>query len=90
MTKNDRKRVDAFEMWCYRRLLQVTWKDRRTNSWILDKIDTSLTIRNGIMERKLKYFGHIVRKHGGVEKQILQGTMEDRRGRGRPPTSLMT
>jgi hypothetical protein len=87
LTKNDRKRVDAFEMWCYRRLLQVTWKDKKTNSWILDKIGTCLTIRKDIMERKLKYFGHIVRKNGGIEKQILQGAMEGRRGRGRPSTS---
>jgi hypothetical protein len=87
MTKNDRKRVDAFEMWCYRRLLQVTWKDRKTNSWILEKIGADLTIRSGIMERKLRYFGHIVRRAGGIEKQILQGTVEGKRGRGRPSTS---
>ena len=59
MTKNDRKRVDAFEMWCYRRLLQVSWKDKKTNVWVLEKIRTDLTIRKGIMERKLYYFGHI-------------------------------
>ena len=87
MTKNDRKRVDAFEMWCYRRLLQVSWQDRRTNVWILNKIGTDLTIRRGIMERKLKYFGHIVRRTEGIEKTILQGAIEGKRGRGRPPTS---
>ena len=87
MTKNDRKRVDAFEMWCYRRLLQVSWQDRKTNVWILNKIGTDLTIRRGIMERKLKYFGHIVRRTEGIEKRILQGAIEGKRGRGRPPTS---
>ena len=87
MTKNDRKRVDAFEMWCYRRLLHVSWKDKKTNVWVLDKIGTDLTIRRGIMERKLKYFGHIVRRAEGVEKQILQGAVEGKRGRGRPPIS---
>ena len=85
MTKNDRKRVDAFEMWCYRRLLHVSWKDKKTNVWVLDKIGTDLTIRRGIMERKLKYFWHIVRRSEGVEKQILQGAVEGKRGRGRPP-----
>ena len=87
MTKNDRKRVDAFEMWCYRRLLQVSWKDKKTNVWVLEKIGTDLTIRRGIMERKLNYFGHIVRRSEGVEKQILQGAVEGKRGRGRPPIS---
>ena len=60
MTKNDRKRVDAFEMWCYRRLLQVSWKDKKTNVWVLEKIGTDLTIRRRIMERKLNYLGTLL------------------------------
>ena len=87
MTKNDRKRVDAFEMWCHRRLLQTTWKDRRTNTWILERIGTDLHHRSGIMKRKYRYFGHIVRRDGGIEKQILQGAVEGKRGKGRPSTS---
>ena len=87
MTKNDRKKIDAFEMWCYRRLLGVSWKDKKTNIWVLNKIGTDLNIRKSIIERKLSYFGHIVRKDGGVEKQILQGAVEGHRGRGRPSTS---
>ena len=65
----------------------MSWKDKKTNEWVLDKIGTDLTIRRGIMERKLKYFGHIVRRSEGVEKQILQGAVEEKRGRGRPPIS---
>ena len=87
MTRNDRKRVDAFEMWCYRRLLQTTWKDKRTNTWILERIGTDLHLRSGIMKRKYRYFGHIVRRDGGIEKQILQGAVEGKRGKGRPSTS---
>ena len=60
MTKNDRKRVDAFEMWCYWRLLHVSWKDKKTNVWVLDKIGTDLTIRRGIMERKLSILGTLL------------------------------
>ena len=56
MTKNDRERVDAFEMWCYRRLLQVSWKDKKTNVWVLEKIGTDLTIRRGIMENETELF----------------------------------
>ena len=87
MTKNDRKRVDAFEMWCYRRLLQTTWKDQRTNTRILEKIGTYLHLRSGIMMRKYRYFGHIVRRDGVIEKQILQDAVEGKRGKGRPSTS---
>ncbi len=53
----------------------------------MDKIGSDLTIRKSILERKLTYFGHIVRRNSGVEKQILQGAAEGRRGRGRPPMS---
>ncbi len=59
MSKNDKRKIDAFEIWCYRRLLRVSWKDKRTNIWILDKIGSDLTIRKSILERKLTYFGHI-------------------------------
>ena len=57
------------------------------NVWVLEKIGTDLTIRRGIMERKLNYLGHIVRRSEGIEKQILQGAVEGKRGRGRPPIS---
>ena len=87
MTKNDRKRIDAFEMWCYRRLLQTTWKDERTNTWILERIGTDLHLRSGIIKRKYRYFGHIVRRDGRIEKQILQGAVEGKRGKGSPSTS---
>ncbi len=87
MSKNDKRMIDAFEIWCYRRLLRVSWKDKRTNIWVLDKIRSDLTIRKSILERKLTYFGHIVRRNRGVEKEILQGAVEGCRGRGRPPIS---
>ena len=87
MTKIDRKRVDAFEMWCYRRLLQTTWKDKRTNTWILKRIGTDLHLRSGIIKRKYRYFGHLVRRDGGIEKHILQGAAEGKRGKGCPSTS---
>jgi hypothetical protein len=87
MTKNDRKRVDAFEMWSYRRLLGVSWRDKKSNNWALDKIGTGLTLRRDINSRKLRYFGHISRKDTSVEKLIMQGAVEGSRGRGRPITS---
>ena len=87
MTKNDRKRVDAFEMWCYRRLLRVSWREKRSNQWVLEKVRTKLTLRRDINIRKLRYFGHITRRDNSVEKLILQGAVEGSRGRGRPITS---
>ena len=87
MTKNDRKRVDAFEMWCYGRLLRVSWKDKRTNDWVLSKVGCELMLRKTIDSRKLRYFGHISRKDGSIEKFNMQGTVEGSRSRGRPSTS---
>ena len=86
-TKNDNKRIDAFEMWCYRRVLRISWKDKKSNSWVLEKIDSTLVLRDIIRNRKLRYFGHIMRKDNSVEKQICQGMVEGSRGRGRPITA---
>ena len=62
MTSGDKKRVDAFEMWCYRRLLRVSWTERKTNKWVLEKIGSVLMLRKSMSERKMRFFGHIVRK----------------------------
>ena len=87
MTHNNRKRVDAFEMWCYRRLLRVSWKDIRTSDWVLSMVRYELMLRKTIDSRKLRYLGHISRKDDSIEKFIMQGTVEGSRGRGRPSTS---
>ena len=86
LTKNDRKRIDAFEMWCYRRLLRVSWKDKRTNIWVLEKICDKIVLLKNIRERKLRYCGHVIRKNTSLEKQLIQGSVEGRRFRGRPIT----
>ena len=64
MTSGDKKRVDAFEMWCYRRLLRVSWTERNTNKWVLEKIGSVFMLRKSMSERKMRFFGHIVRKNG--------------------------
>ena len=81
--------INAFEMWCYRKLLRVSWTEKRTNKWILEKIGSDLILLKNIAERKMKFFGHIVRR-GGLERQIIGGQMEGKRGRGRPQTSWLT
>ena len=67
--------------------LKVSWKDRRTNEWVLNKMDTRMILTDSIRTRKLQYFGHIMRRENSIEKQIIQGAVEGRRGRGRPITS---
>ena len=86
MTSGDKKRVDAFELGCYRRLLRVSWMERKTNNWVLEKIGSVLTLRKILAERTMWFFGHIVRKNG-EEKRLMQGKMEGKRRRGRPETN---
>ena len=83
MTKNDRNRVDAFEMWCYRRLLQTTWKDKRTNTRILEKIGTNLHLRSRIMKGNTDIFGHIVRRDWKASTSRCCG---GKHGKARPST----
>ena len=71
MTKNDRKRVDAFEMWCYRRLLRVSWKDKRTNDWVLSRVGCELMLRKTIDSRKLRYFGYIIVERMTALRKLL-------------------
>ena len=68
LTKNDNKRIEAFELWCYRRLFRVSWKDKRTNKWVLEKIGSPIILRDTIRKRKLIYFGHIMRREESIEK----------------------
>ena len=82
-SKKVQAKVDAFEMWCYRRLLRVSWMDRRTNEWVLQQLNTKTILKKQMMKRKLTFFGHVSR-HGSLEKCIIQGSMEGRRRRGRP------
>ena len=86
MTMADKKRVDAFEQWCYRRLLRVSWTEKRTNEWVLNRIGSGLILRKGMTKRKLRLFGHIMRKEG-LEQRLAQGVIEGRRRRGRPAVS---
>ncbi len=72
-----KKKIDAFEVWCCRRLLRISWTDKKTNFWVLNKIGKRLTIRKSILERKLGYCGHIVRRDGGMSSDILDRCCED-------------
>ena len=85
---DEKNRILAAEMWCYRRLLNVTHKDRRTNVSILEELNTERQLYGIIVKRKLSYFGHMSRKKNlNLTKTIVQGKPEGRRGKGRPRIS---
>ena len=75
--------IDAFELWCWRRLLRVTWIDRKTNVWVIDNIKLEWTLESRIVKASLCYFGHVIRA-GGMEYEVMVGRMGDYRSRGIP------
>jgi hypothetical protein len=86
LTPTDQRRLDAFEMWCYRRLLRISWMERCTNERVLERIGSDLVLRKAMTKRKLLLFGHLMRRSGSLEKVLIQGKVEGKRRRGRPAT----
>ena len=83
------KRLSAFEMWTYRRMLKISWTDKITNEEVLDRINVETRLLAKIQSKKLKYFGHIIR-HDSLQRTILDGKVNGTRGRGRPRTTWTT
>ena len=81
----ERKKIDAFEQWCWRRMLRIPWTAKRTNKSVADEVNTNLSLQGRIIKQKLSYFGHVMRANG-LEKSIMLGMGEGQRGRGRPRT----
>ena len=79
--KAERQRIDAFELWCWRRLSRVSWTARRSNQSILKEISPEYSLE-GLM-LKLQYFGHLMRRANSLEKTLMLGKTEGRRRRGR-------
>ena len=75
-------RMDAFELWCWRRLLRVTWTARRSNQSILKKIRPEYSLEGLILKLKLQYFGHLMRRTDSFEKILMLGKIEGRKTRG--------
>ena len=74
--------IDAFELWCWRRLLRVPWTARRSNQSILKEISPVYSLEGLILKLKLQYFGHLMRKTDSLEKTLMMGNIEGRRRRG--------
>ena len=79
----ERRRVDAFELWCWRRLLRVPWTARRSNQSILKEISPGCSFEGLILKLKLQYFGHLMQRADSLEKTLMLGKTEGRRRRGR-------
>ena len=75
-------RIDAFELWCWRRLLRVPWTAKRSNQSIVKKISPEYSLEGLILKLKLQYFGHLMRKTDPFEKTLMLGKIEGRRRRG--------
>ena len=80
--KAERQRIDAFELWCWRRLLRVPWTARRSNQSIL-KIDPGISLEGMMLKLKLQYFCHLMRRVDSLEKTLMLGGIGGRRRRGR-------
>ena len=79
----DEKRIEAMEMWCYRRMLRIRWTDRRTNISILKQLNLKRKLLRSIKKRKLRFFGHAYRAYGNA-KTTISGTYPEKKRSGRP------
>ena len=81
--KAECRRIDAFELWCWRRLLRVPWTARRSNQSILKEISPGISLEGMMLKLKLQYFGHFIRRVDSLEKTLMLGGIGGRRRRGR-------
>ena len=80
--KPEHRRIDAFELWCWRRLLRVPWTARRANQCILKEISPEYSLEGLMLKLKLQYFGHLMQRTDSLEKTLMLGKTEGRRRRG--------
>ena len=80
--KAERQRIDAFELWCWRRLLRVPWSARRSNQSILKEISPGISLEGMMLKLKLQYFGHLMRRVESLEETLMLGGIGGRRRRG--------
>ena len=79
--KAEHQRIDAFELWCWRRLLRVPWTTRRSNQSILKEINPECSLEGLMLKLKLQYFGHLMQRPDSLEKTLMLGKIEGRRRR---------
>ena len=84
MKKAERRRIDAFELWCWRRLFRVPWTARRSHQSILQEINPGISLEGMMLKLKLQYFGHLMRRVDSLEKTLMLGEIGGSRRKGRP------
>ena len=85
LTAESRRKINAFEMWCWRRMLRISYLEHRTNNSVITEVSPSLSLLQRIAQQSLRYFGHICRRtNDNLEKLIMQGKINGKRSRGRP------
>src|ERR1043165_6629443 len=90
LRKEEERRIKAFEMKCLRRIMQISWMEKRPNEWVLEAAGVERNLLKTVRKWKMIYFGHIMRKEGTcIEKEIIQGTNPGGRKRGRPRTNWL-
>ena len=82
VNKSEHQRIDAFELWCWRKLLRVPWTARRSNQSILKEISPKYSLGGLMLRLKLQYFGHLMRRTDSFKKTLMLGMIEGRRRRG--------
>ena len=82
MKKAERRRIDAFELWCWRRLLRLPWTARRSNQSILKEINPGISLEGMMLKLKVQYFGHLMRRVDSLEKTLMLGGIGVRKRRG--------
>ena len=80
--KAERRRIDAFELWCWRRLLRVPWTAKRSNQSILKEVSPGISLEGLMLKLKLQYFGHLMRRVDSLEKTLMLGGSGGRRRKG--------
>ena len=83
--KAERRRINAFELWCWRRLLRVPWTAKRSNQSVLKETSPEYSLQGLMLKLKLQYLGHLMRRADSFEKTLMLGKIEGRRKRGHPP-----
>ena len=82
LKKAEHRRIDAFELWCWRRLLKVPWTARTSNQSILKELSPEYSLEGLMLELKLQYFGHLMQRADSLEKTLMLGKIEGKRSRG--------
>ena len=82
MKKAEHRRIDAFELWCWKRLLKVPWTARRSNQSVLKEISPGYSMEGLMLKLKLQYFGHLMRRADSFKKTLMLGMIEGRRRKG--------